>query len=141
MSYGQTPMEMLWAFHQAISDPEPPYPPAVLSPDAEELRFKLLREEFKELCAELGYDVVNVDAIRHYRPRSLRNLAKETADLIYVSYGIFDRIGVDGDIVVEAVHRSNMTKVGPNGRIETRDDGKVLKGPNYREPELRWLPE
>jgi predicted HAD superfamily Cof-like phosphohydrolase len=44
--------------------------------------------------------------------------------------------GFDLDPVVREVHLSNMTKVGPDGCVALREDGKVLKGPGYRPPDI-----
>jgi predicted HAD superfamily Cof-like phosphohydrolase len=62
-------------------------------------------------------------------------MAKELADLVIVTYGAALTHGIDLERAVKLVHRSNMTKL-VDGKPVLRDDGKVLKGPNYREPDM-----
>ena len=64
---------------------------------------------------------------------------KELTDLLYVAYQYAEVKGWDLDEAYRRVHRSNMSKVGKDGRAFYREDGKVLKGPNYRPPDLRDL--
>jgi len=66
-------------------------------------------------------------------------LAKELADLLYVVYGAAATYGIPIDEVFNRVHESNMSKLGENGKPIYRDDGKVLKGPNYKEPSMEGL--
>ena len=122
-----TPMEMLAEWERATAG-ETPTQPELLSYETRVLRAALLREEFREAMAEIG------------RGRDLQALAKELADLVYVCFGTAVLAGIDLDRVLAEVHRSNMSKVGPDGRIEKRADGKVLKGPNYAPPNLSWIP-
>jgi NTP pyrophosphatase (non-canonical NTP hydrolase) len=93
-----------------------------------ELRMALICEEFKEVMDEL-LDILNGRGDRV-------KLAKELGDLLYVVYGTGDDFDIPLEEVVRAVHASNMTKVGSNGRVERRNDGKILKGPNYQEPDI-----
>ena len=86
-----------------------------------DLRMKLINEEVTEVYEELfnrgRYDKAKV--------------AKEIADLLYVVYGAADVLAIPIDAVFKEVHRSNMSKLGEDGKPVRRDDGKVLKGPNY----------
>ena len=66
-------------------------------------------------------------------------MLKELADLVYVTYGFAATFGWDLDEAVRRVHASNMSKLGVNGDVIYREDGKVLKGPNYEEPNLTDL--
>ena len=59
--------------------------------------------------------------------------------MLYVTYGTAALLGIDLPAVFEEVHRSNMSKLGPDGRAVRRHDGKVLKGPSYRPPNLDHL--
>ena len=64
-------------------------------------------------------------------------LLKELADLVYVCYGYADRFGWDLDEAFRRVHLSNMSKLDPvTGKPIFREDGKILKGPAYKEPNL-----
>ncbi len=77
------------------------------------LRARLIREEAKELLAELY----------KYRP-DMGDIAKEMADVLYVVYGTAVALGIDLNNEFKSVHMDNMSKpVGPK-----RTDGKVLKG-------------
>lgn len=90
------------------------------SPEEEDLCIRLIREEFKEL--EKAY--------------SLKDIAKELTDLLYVTYRMAYIYGINADAVFDLVHQSNMSKLGADGQPIYREDGKVLKGPNYFEPDL-----
>jgi predicted HAD superfamily Cof-like phosphohydrolase len=98
--------------------------PGFPDPDTAFLRVKLIREELKELEQAIVYkDIVGV--------------ADGLADLLYVVYGAGHTFGINLDKCFEEVHRSNMTKLGPDGRAIKNSYGKVMKGPNYREPNLK----
>ena len=89
----------------------------------EDLRWALLKEEFSEVRdAETPVD-----------------LLKELADLVYVTYGYAATYGWNLDEAVRRVHKSNMSKLGVDGRPLKRPDGKVLTGPNYKKPNLSDL--
>ena len=61
---------------------------------------------------------------------------KELADLVYVCYQFAASQEWDLDEAMRRVHESNMSKLDNNGKPIYRADGKVLKGPNYKEPYL-----
>ena len=61
---------------------------------------------------------------------------KELADLVYVCYQYAANMGWDLDEALHRVHESNMSKLDEDGKPIYRDDGKVLKGPNYAPPNL-----
>jgi predicted HAD superfamily Cof-like phosphohydrolase len=63
-------------------------------------------------------------------------VAHELADVVYVAYGTALVHGIDLDEVIAEIHRSNMTKLGPDGQVARRADGKVLKGDHYRAPDV-----
>ena len=58
------------------------------------------------------------------------------ADLIYVTIGTAIDFGFDLEGAFEEVQRSNMAKLGEDGKPIFRKDGKILKGPNYKKPDL-----
>ena len=64
---------------------------------------------------------------------------KELADLVYVCYQYAEKMGWLLDEALDRVQISNMSKLGENGLPVYRDDGKVLKGPNYKPPTLTDL--
>ena len=64
---------------------------------------------------------------------------KELADLVYVCYQYAENMGWLLDEALDRVHRSNMSKLDHEGKPIYREDGKVLKGPNYKPPTLTDL--
>ena len=64
---------------------------------------------------------------------------KELADLVYVCYQMAASQEWDLDEAMHRIHKSNMSKLGEDGKPIYRADGKVLKGPNYKEPTLTDL--
>ena len=61
---------------------------------------------------------------------------KELTDLLYVVWQFAENMGWDLDEAWNRVHESNMSKLDENGNPIYREDGKVLKGPNYKNPIL-----
>lgn len=97
-------------------------------------RLSLIREEYKELKDELDGAVLSLKL--GYRVANLHKIAKEMSDLLYVVYGTAVALGIDVTESFVRVHHSNMSKLGVDGKPIFRDDGKVLKGPNYYEPDM-----
>lgn len=97
--------------------------PAHPAPDVEALRQALIDEEHSEL----------VDAVA---ARDLVAIADALADIVYVAYGTALSYGIDLDAVLAEVHRSNMSKLGPDGHPLRRADGKAMKGEAYRPPDV-----
>ena len=64
---------------------------------------------------------------------------KELADLVYVCYQMAASQEWDLDEAMHRIHTSNMSKLGEDGKPIYREDGKVLKGPNYEPPTLTDL--
>ena len=64
---------------------------------------------------------------------------KELADLVYVCYQYAENMGWNLDEALNLVHLSNLSKLDGDGEPIYRDDGKVLKGPNYKPPDLSEL--
>ena len=61
---------------------------------------------------------------------------KELADLVYVCFQFAENMEWDLEEAMFRVHKSNMSKLGLDGKPIRRKDGKVLKGPNYEPPYL-----
>lgn len=72
-------------------------------------------------------------------PMAKAHVLKELADLAYVCYQMAAFLGVDLDAALDRVHASNMSKLDDNGNAIYSASGKVVKGPNYREPYLNDL--
>ncbi|WP_328422612.1 MazG nucleotide pyrophosphohydrolase domain-containing protein [Streptomyces sp. NBC_00443] len=100
--------------------------PTEVSPELAAHRGELLAEE-----AEEAEEVAEVSVAG-----PLDKLAHELADVVYVAYGTALVHGIDLDAVLAEIHRSNMTKLGPDGRVARRADGKVLKGEHYEVPDV-----
>jgi predicted HAD superfamily Cof-like phosphohydrolase len=67
------------------------------------------------------------------------NILKELSDLVFVAYQFAAAFGLDLDEALARVYKSNMSKLDEQGNPIYREDGKVLKGPNYRPPHLKTL--
>ncbi len=92
----------------------------------------LIVEEFKEFLEAEGM------LFRHGRNQKEECL-KELADLVYVCYQYAENMGWFLDEALDRVHQSNMSKLGEDGKPIYREDGKVLKGPDYEPPTLMDL--
>ena len=92
----------------------------------------LIIEEFKEFLEAEGLMFRN-------NPGLHANCLKELADLGYVCYQYAANLGWDLDEAMFRVHQSNMSKLDEYGKPIYREDGKVLKGPNYTPPNLEDL--
>ena len=110
-------------FHRAYELPLRDTPSAEVDAAQVTLRQALIEEEVGELQRAAGAgDLVGV--------------ADALADIVYVAYGTAHVYGIDLDAVLDEVHASNMTKLGADGRPVRRADGKILKGPGYRAPDI-----
>jgi len=92
------------------------------------LRYELIKEEFKEL--ELAM-----------KTKNLKEIADALTDILYVTYGAGYAYGIDLDKCFKEVQRANMSKLGENGKPIYNEKGKVMKGPNYIEPNLKQFVE
>jgi predicted HAD superfamily Cof-like phosphohydrolase len=113
---------MVCEFHAAAGGQVPAYVVESVAPELSELRQRILDEEVDELRAAVSKnDIVSI--------------ADALADIVYVACGTAVTYGIPFDRVFAEVHRSNMTKFGPDGPY-LRDDGKIMKGPDYEPPEI-----
>ncbi len=92
----------------------------------------LIVEEFKEFLEAEGMLFMHG---RNHQEHAL----KELADLVYVCYQFAENMGWFLDEALNRVHESNLSKLDDDGNPIYRDDGKVLKGPNYKPPDLSDL--
>ena len=93
-----------------------------------ELRFDLIKEEFNEL--ELAM-----------KTKNLKEIADALTDILYVTYGAGYAYGINLDKCFKEVQRANMSKLGKDGKPIYNEKGKVMKGPNYLEPNLKQFVE
>jgi len=98
--------------------------PTDLNDDTKQLRVRLIQEEFDELKEAMAAG-------------NLAAVAKELADLLYVTYGTAVSYGVDMEPVFQEVHRSNLSKVGGYKRA----DGKWVKPPTYSPADINPILE
>ena len=92
------------------------------------LRYDLIKEELNEL----------EDAMK---TKNLKEIADALTDILYVTYGAGFAYGIDLDKCFKEVQRANMSKLGEDGKPIFNEKGKVMKGPNYREPDLKQFVE
>lgn len=100
-------------------------------------RATLIGEESIELLSEL-YHLRHTDPSK-WTTTKKADLLKEMADLQYVLSGLAVELGLDLQTAFIRVHKSNMSKLGEDGKPILREDGKALKGPNYQPPCLEDL--
>lgn len=121
-----TPAGMVEVFHKLFNQPVSQTP----TTEVVQLRVNLIEEETKEVVDELYKLKASLIRKEDFREHEVA-LLKELCDLLYVVYGTAVAFGYDIDGAFEEVHRSNMSKLGVDGKPVRRDDGKALKGPNY----------
>ena len=97
--------------------------PALSSEKINNLRISLISEELSELK----------EAIKN---NDLKEAVDALTDILYVTYGAGHAFGVDLDKCFDEVQRSNMSKLGEDGKPIYNDQGKVMKGPNYFKPDF-----
>lgn len=121
-------IEAVTQFHKAFGLGIQNTPKADLGEAKNLLRYKLMREENEEyLEAANNNDLVEV--------------ADALGDMLYILCGTIIEHGMQGVIeeVFEEIQRSNMSKLGADGKPIYREDGKVLKGPDYFKPNLEKI--
>lgn len=114
-------------FHKAFGHPietEPTWP----TPAREKLRMRLMQEELNETLQA----IIEGD---------MTELGDGLCDLLYVIFGTALEFGLAHvlPVMFDEVHRSNMSKLGADGKPLFREDGKSLKGPNYSPPDLAQI--
>ena len=93
-----------------------------------QLRHDLIKEELNELEQAM-------------KTKNLKEIADALTDILYVTYGAGCAYGIDLDKCFKEVQRANMSKLGEDGKPIFNEKGKVMKGPNYREPDLKQFVE
>ena len=91
-----------------------------------DLRLSLIEEELVELK----------EAIEN---KNLTEVADALTDILYVTYGAGHAFGINLDECFDEVQKSNMSKLGIDGKPIFNDKGKVMKGPNYFKPNFSKL--
>ena len=97
--------------------------PSLSSEKINNLRISLIEEELKEFK----------DALFN---KDIKEVADALTDILYVTYGAGHAFGINLDDCFSEVQRSNMSKLGEDGKPIYNDNGKVMKGPNYFKPDI-----
>ena len=90
------------------------------------LRYDLIDEELKELKEAI-------------EKKSITDVADALTDILYITYGAGHAFGINLDKCFTEVQNSNMSKLGKDGKPIYNEQGKVMKGPNFFEPDLGKL--
>ena len=98
--------------------------PSLSSEKINNLRISLIEEELKEFK----------DALFN---KDIKEVADAVTDILYVTYGAGHAFGINLDDCFSEVQRSNMSKLGNDGKPIYNEHGKIMKGPNYFEPDLK----
>jgi len=115
-------------FHEVFGIGNGDSPTADLGEDGFMLRYNLMREE-------------NEEYLEACRNGDLVEIADALGDMMYILFGTICKHGLQGKMaeVFDEIHRSNMSKLGADGRPIYREDGKVLKGEGYFRPDIRAI--
>ena len=115
-------------FHETFNISYHNEPTANLSEQEYMLRYNLMKEENEEY----------LDACKR---GDLTEIADALGDKMYILFGTIIKHGLHHKIeeVFEEIQRSNMSKLGEDGRPIYREDGKVMKGPNYFKPDFEKI--
>ena len=87
------------------------------------LRINLINEELEELKKAI-------------EDKNISEVADALTDILYVAYGAGHAFGINLDKCFDEVQKSNMSKLGDDGKPIYNENGKVMKGPKYFKPDL-----
>lgn len=115
-------------FHEAFGLGVSYMPKGDLGEQVNMLRFNLMKEENEEY----------LEAVQN---NDLTEIADALGDMLYILCGTILEHGLQHKIeeVFDEIQRSNMSKLGENGKPIYREDGKVMKGPNYFKPNFEEI--
>ena len=119
-------IEHVRQFHDAFGIKNNYTPTEVLDSNVFDLRHRLMHEE-------------NEEYLEACKNGDLVEIADALGDMMYIlcgtilSHGLQDKI----ENIFEEIQRSNMSKLGVDGKPIYREDGKILKGPNYFKPDIK----
>jgi predicted HAD superfamily Cof-like phosphohydrolase len=121
-------IEAVKRFHEAFKIGYRTTPKADLGDSKNKLRFDLMREE-------------NEEYFQAAQTNDLVEVADALGDMLYILCGTIIEHGMQNKIeeVFEEIQKSNMSKLDINGQPIYREDGKVLKGPNYFKPNIKEI--
>ena len=136
-------------FHKTFGHPVRDGAQRIPTRDEALLALRLIEEEFLELAEAMFPGILEDSDIKKltstlrlfpfdypYAP-NLIEVGDALGDLNVVIHGAALRHGMDMERIDDAVHASNMSKLGEDGKPIYRADGKIQKGPNFREPDIK----
>ena len=122
------PIKAVTEFHNAFRLSIEHKPKSDISSEITELRYNLMKEE-------------NEEYLQAVKSNDLIEIGDALGDMLYIlcgtiiSHGFQDKI----EAIFDEIQRSNMSKLGADGKPIYREDGKVLKGPNYFKPDIEKI--
>ena len=122
------PIKAVTEFHNAFRLSVEDKPKSDISSEITELRYNLMKEE-------------NEEYLQAVKSNDLIEIGDALGDMLYIlcgtiiSHGFQDKI----EAIFDEIQRSNMSKLGADGKPIYREDGKVLKGPNYFKPDIEKI--
>ena len=122
------PIKAVTEFHNAFRLSVEYKPKSDISSEITELRYNLMKEE-------------NEEYLQAVKSNDLIEIGDALGDMLYIlcgtiiSHGFQDKI----EAIFDEIQRSNMSKLGADGKPIYREDGKVLKGPNYFKPDIEKI--
>ncbi len=122
------PIKAVTEFHNAFRLSVEHKPKSDISSEITELRYNLMKEE-------------NEEYLQAVKSNDLIEIGDALGDMLYIlcgtiiSHGFQDKI----EAIFDEIQRSNMSKLGVDGKPIYREDGKVLKGPNYFKPDIEKI--
>ena len=122
------PIQAVTEFHKAFGLGLEFKPNANLPSEITELRYKLMKEE-------------NEEYLEAVKSNDLIEIADALGDMLYILCGTIISHGFQNKIeeLFDEIQRSNMSKLGSDGKPIYREDGKVLKGPHYFKPNIEKI--
>ena len=119
------PIQAVSEFHKAFGLSIENKPTANISSDISKLRYNLMKEE-------------NEEYLEATKKNDLVEIGDALGDMLYILCGTIIAHGFQDKIeeIYDEIQRSNMSKLGSDGKPIYRKDGKVLKGPNYFKPDI-----
>ena len=122
------PIEAVTKFHESYGLGIEHTPKANLPKNISELRFNLMKEE-------------NEEYLKAAQDKDLIEIGDALGDMLYILCGTIIAHGFQDKIesIFDEIQRSNMSKLGADGKPIYRKDGKVMKGPNYFKPDLKKI--
>ncbi|MEC7247013.1 MAG: nucleoside triphosphate pyrophosphohydrolase family protein [Bacteroidota bacterium] len=124
----QNQLKSVKKFHQAFGVKISNKPTLELSKDILKLRHSLMQEE-------------NNEYLKAVEEKNLIEVADALGDMLYILCGTILTHGFQNLIedIFDEIQSSNMSKLGDDGKPIYRNDGKVLKGPNYKKPNIKKI--